>query len=140
MFVRCSVLEAGRSLTLAEKGGAGAEEVVAAPGFRLVATMNPGGDYGKRELSPALANRFTSVWVPPNDSLAELEAILRSHLEGRSPPALLIIQSTHRPDLGSHGGVAHSQLETTGLSRRLVVELCCTPFLGSTSKASSFLK
>ena len=78
-------MEAGRSLTLAEKGGAGAEEVVAAPGFRLVATMNPGGDYGKRELSPALANRFTSVWVPPNDSLAELEAILRSHLEGPLP-------------------------------------------------------
>jgi len=44
--------------------------------------MNPGGDYGKRELSPALVNRFTSVWVPPTKSLAELEAILRSHLEG----------------------------------------------------------
>ena len=38
----CSVLEAGRTLTLAEKGGAGAEEITAAPGFRLVATMNPG--------------------------------------------------------------------------------------------------
>ncbi len=80
----CSVLEAGRSLTLAEKGGAGAEEIVAAPGFRLVATMNPGGDYGKRELAPALANRFTSIWVAATSSLAELEAILRSHLQG--PP------------------------------------------------------
>ena len=55
------MLEPGRTLTLAEKGGAGAEVVTAAPGFRLVATMNPGGDYGKKELSPALSNRFTQV-------------------------------------------------------------------------------
>ena len=39
----CSVLEPGRSLTLAEKGGAGAQLIVAHPAFRLVATMNPGG-------------------------------------------------------------------------------------------------
>lgn len=38
----CSVLEPGRTLTLAEKGGAGAEVIHAAPGFRLFATMNPG--------------------------------------------------------------------------------------------------
>jgi midasin len=25
--------------------------------------MNPGGDYGKKELSPALRNRFTEIWV-----------------------------------------------------------------------------
>ncbi len=56
-----SVLEPGRTLTLAERGGAGAEVIVAAAGFRLVATMNPGGDYGKKELSPALSNRFTQV-------------------------------------------------------------------------------
>jgi midasin (ATPase involved in ribosome maturation) len=43
-----SVLEPGRTLTLAERGGEGAEVVVAAPGFRVVATMNPGGDYGKK--------------------------------------------------------------------------------------------
>ena len=36
-------------------------QVVAAPGFRLLATMNPGGDFGKKELSPALRNRFTEV-------------------------------------------------------------------------------
>lgn len=24
--------------------------------------MNPGGDYGKKELSPALRNRFTEIW------------------------------------------------------------------------------
>jgi midasin len=27
--------------------------------------MNPGGDFGKRELSPALRNRFTEIWVEP---------------------------------------------------------------------------
>ena len=37
-----SVLEPGRTLTLAEKGGAGAELIRAAPGFRIFATMNPG--------------------------------------------------------------------------------------------------
>lgn len=77
------MLEAGRSLTLAEKAGAGAEEITAAPSFRLVATMNPGGDYGKRELSPALFNRFTSIWVPPTTSLPELEAILHSAIVGK---------------------------------------------------------
>ncbi len=24
--------------------------------------MNPSGDHGKRELSPALRNRFTEIW------------------------------------------------------------------------------
>ena len=76
------MLEPGRTLTLAEKGGAGAEEVTAAPGFRLVATMNPGGDYGKRELSPALSNRFTTVWIPPVEDLSELAALLNARLAG----------------------------------------------------------
>jgi midasin len=75
-------LESGRSITLAERGGAGAEEIVAAPGFRIVATMNPGGDYGKRELSPALANRFTSIWVPAIDDIDELRDILDARLTG----------------------------------------------------------
>lgn len=25
--------------------------------------MNPSGDFGKKELSPALRNRFTEIWV-----------------------------------------------------------------------------
>lgn len=56
-----SVLEPGRTLLLAEKGGPVPEKIVAAEGFRVIATMNPGGDHGKRELSPALSNRFTQV-------------------------------------------------------------------------------
>lgn len=57
-----SVLEPGRSLLLAEKPET--EEVNASEDFRILATMNPGGDFGKRELSPALRNRFTEIWVP----------------------------------------------------------------------------
>lgn len=52
-----SVLEPERTLILAEKGGNDAEEseqdidiVHAQPGFELLATMNPGGDYGKKEV------------------------------------------------------------------------------------------
>ena len=74
-----SVLETGRTIVLAEKGGAqDLPAVVANESFKLVATMNPGGDYGKKELSPALRNRFTEIWVPSVDSRADLELIVRS--------------------------------------------------------------
>lgn len=61
-----SVLEPGRTLVLAEKGGVDIDEatIVANARFHVVATMNPGGDFGKKELSPALRNRFTEIWVP----------------------------------------------------------------------------
>lgn len=81
LFVN-SVLEQGRTLTLAESGKDGGEVVVAAEGFRIVATMNPGGDFGKRELSPALSNRFTQVWVPAIEAGAELLSILQARLAG----------------------------------------------------------
>ena len=67
-----SVLEPNRTILLAEKGS-GDAMVVAASGFQFLATMNPGGDYGKRELSPALRNRFTEIWVP---AISEREEIL----------------------------------------------------------------
>ena len=73
-----SVLEPGRTIVLAEQGGA--EElpaVRAADEFKLVATMNPGGDFGKKELSPALRNRFTEIWVPAVDSRSDLELIVQ---------------------------------------------------------------
>ncbi|RMZ52645.1 hypothetical protein APUTEX25_000764 [Auxenochlorella protothecoides] len=75
-----SVLEPGRTLTLAEKGGSAAEVIVAHPNFRVVATMNPGGDFGKKELSPALSNRFTTIWVPAATTPSELHAILSQRL------------------------------------------------------------
>jgi len=59
-----SVLEPGRLLVLAEKGGDTVEELRGHENFAVLATMNPGGDYGKKELSPALRNRFSEIWVP----------------------------------------------------------------------------
>ncbi len=56
-----SVLESERSLTVPEKANGGesnnSEQIVAHKNFCIVATMNPGGDFGKRELTPALRNR-----------------------------------------------------------------------------------
>ncbi|KAJ7124130.1 hypothetical protein C8R43DRAFT_1147589 [Mycena crocata] len=73
-----SVLEPGRSLVLAERGGDDLEHpsIQAVDSFKLIATMNPGGDYGKKELSPVLRNRFTEIWVPPVDGRQDLELIV----------------------------------------------------------------
>lgn len=60
---------------MAEKGGLSLEKITAHPNFLLLATMNPGGDYGKKELSPALRNRFTEIWVPSVTNLDELRRI-----------------------------------------------------------------
>lgn len=83
-----SVLEPAKFLLLAEKGGVRAaggtvcvEQVVAAEGFAVFATMNPGGDFGKRELSPAMRNRFTEVWVPAMNDLDDMRAILRDRMQ-----------------------------------------------------------
>ncbi|CAA2972808.1 midasin isoform X1 [Olea europaea subsp. europaea] len=70
-----SVLEPERKLSLAEKGGSDLESIIAHPNFFLLATMNPGGDYGKKELSPALRNRFTEIWVPSVSDTDELKSI-----------------------------------------------------------------
>ncbi|KAI8600925.1 P-loop containing nucleoside triphosphate hydrolase protein [Dissophora ornata] len=70
-----SVLEPQRLLVLAEKGGKSVEVMNGVPNFQFLATMNPGGDYGKKELSPALRNRFTEIWVPAvtdHDDLVEI--------------------------------------------------------------------
>ena len=65
------------------------EEVVAADSFCVFAAMNPGGDFGKRELSPALRNRFTEIWVTPFDAETDLLAIVAQRLdEKRYAPAV----------------------------------------------------
>jgi midasin len=75
-----SVLEPGRTLVLAEKSSADLDDVriVASDSFHLLATMNPGGDYGKKELSPALRNRFTEIWVPAFDDQTDVLEILEA--------------------------------------------------------------
>ncbi|KAL8774243.1 MAG: hypothetical protein Q9209_000994 [Squamulea sp. 1 TL-2023] len=74
-----SVLEPSRELFLAEKGINDAL-ITAATGFQFLATMNPGGDYGKKELSPALRNRFTEIWVPHASNQDEMQEILEHKL------------------------------------------------------------
>lgn len=82
-----SVLEPSRTILLAEKGLVDSN-IVAHTSFRFLATMNPGGDYGKRELSAALRNRLTEIWVPPltedKDILPILESRVKSGLPGAS--------------------------------------------------------
>ncbi|TMS12601.1 Midasin [Larimichthys crocea] len=78
-----SVLETEKSLVLAEKGSGDNDDVElirAAATFRLVATMNPGGDFGKKELSPALRNRFTEIWCPQSNSRSDLVQIIQHNL------------------------------------------------------------
>ena len=77
-----SVLEPGRSLVLAEKGVSDGDEskIVAHDQFQLFATMNPGGDFGKRELSPALRSRFTEIWIPPVSDLTDIDLVLKQSL------------------------------------------------------------
>uniref|UniRef100_A0A8B9KRB9 Midasin n=1 Tax=Astyanax mexicanus TaxID=7994 RepID=A0A8B9KRB9_ASTMX len=78
-----SVLETEKSLVLAEKGSGDDDDVeliIAGKKFRLVATMNPGGDFGKKELSPALRNRFTEIWCPQTNSRSDLMKIIQHNL------------------------------------------------------------
>ncbi|CAB4255465.1 similar to Saccharomyces cerevisiae YLR106C MDN1 Huge dynein-related AAA-type ATPase (midasin), forms extended pre-60S particle with the Rix1 complex (Rix1p-Ipi1p-Ipi3p) [Maudiozyma barnettii] len=74
-----SVLEPERSILLAEKGVTD-NFVTATEGFQFFATMNPGGDYGKKELSPALRNRFTEIWVPSMENFDDVNLIVSSRL------------------------------------------------------------
>jgi midasin (ATPase involved in ribosome maturation) len=83
-----SVLESSRTLVLAEKGAVNGTEnavIKAEANFHLFATMNPGGDFGKRELSPALRNRFTEIWVPPIEDWSDVDMVL-----SRALPSALV--------------------------------------------------
>ena len=78
-----SVLENERQITVPEKGGECIESITAHPAFRLLATMNPGGDFGKKELSAALRNRFTEIWVSSLSGLDDLKQIMIDRLKMR---------------------------------------------------------
>ncbi|MCD4785950.1 MAG: AAA family ATPase [Candidatus Eremiobacteraeota bacterium] len=58
-----SLLDGDRSLVLTEKSN---ERIEATPNFRVFATMNPAtSEYGgRKELSLAMRNRFSEMWVP----------------------------------------------------------------------------
>ncbi|CAF1119887.1 unnamed protein product, partial [Rotaria sordida] len=80
-----SVLEPEKELVLAEKGYNNDDQhidiIKAHEKFRLIATMNPGGDFGKKELSPALRNRFTEIWCTPSESIDDLYLIIIHNLK-----------------------------------------------------------
>ncbi|XP_037888619.1 midasin [Glossina fuscipes] len=86
------VLELERTVLLAEKGGITTSEstdekicqefvIQARDGFQFLATMNPGGDFGKKELSPALRNRFTEIWCQPSDTKEDLIQIANNCMQ-----------------------------------------------------------
>ncbi|XP_032952982.1 midasin isoform X1 [Rhinolophus ferrumequinum] len=92
-----SVLEVEKSLVLAEKGSLEdkdneVELLTAGKKFRILATMNPGGDFGKKELSPALRNRFTEIWCPQSTSREDLKQIISSNLR----PGLSLGRTDHK--------------------------------------------
>lgn len=108
-----SVLEPGRTLVLAEKSCSSSKpvealdeaQIFAATGFEVFATMNPGGDYGKKELSPALRNRFTEIWVPQVDDTNDILAIFAAKWAGpelhRFGPKILSFVNWFASQLGS---------------------------------------
>ena len=68
--------------------------------------MNPGGDYGKKELSPALSNRFTQIWVPGIEDGEELAAIVQSHLTGECCDCqLVLLLHRTRPECNSRPAI-----------------------------------
>eukprot|EP01080_Neovahlkampfia_damariscottae_P007220 gene7221-11536_t len=75
-----SVLEPERQLVLPEKGSESIEEINSNESFLIIATMNPGGDFGKKELSPALRNRFTEIYVPSLSIQDDLGLIIEDKL------------------------------------------------------------
>ena len=65
-----SVLEPERTLLVAEKGCSSGDQlymITAQEGFVLMATMNPGGDYGKKEVSIYLMVEYRNIQTPYNE-------------------------------------------------------------------------
>lgn len=84
-----SVLEPSRTILLAEKSTSSGSvnetnSITAQPSFRLFATMNPGGDFGKKELSPALRNRFTEIYVSNQQSREDMMQIITERFTNSS--------------------------------------------------------
>lgn len=67
------------SVTLAELGIVAVERH---KNFRIIGAMNPATDIGKRDLPPALRNRFTELWYPEPQSTEDLAMIASTYLQG----------------------------------------------------------
>jgi len=116
------VLEPERTILLAEKGGINenvlkktenSEFVIkASEGFQFFATMNPGGDFGKKELSPALRNRFTEIWCTAMYSDEDLRKI-----------AVNIMEITYRSNDPVISKIAQIIVKTVNVVKQLVEKL-----------------
>uniref|UniRef100_A0A914Z5M4 Midasin n=1 Tax=Panagrolaimus superbus TaxID=310955 RepID=A0A914Z5M4_9BILA len=73
------LLESSRTVLLTD-AGADAEVVVAHSDFQVVATMNPGTDHGKKELSKALRNRFTEIWCSCDHPVEDVKKIIAGRM------------------------------------------------------------
>ncbi|KOC69196.1 Midasin, partial [Habropoda laboriosa] len=108
-----SLLEPERKLLIAEKTSTEENETVtASEDFIFVGTMNPGGDYGKKELSPALRNRFTEIWCEGCVSLDDLKCIMvhNLHQEYKESVSTAVIEFL-------------KWLQTTEIGKKLVVSV-----------------
>ncbi|XP_078492436.1 midasin isoform X3 [Ciona intestinalis] len=83
-----SVLEPERTLVIPDKISMSSSIsdndgsfVVADTGFQFMSTMNPGGDFGKKELSPALRNRMTEIWCSGVNEHCDLINIVQHNLK-----------------------------------------------------------
>lgn len=80
-----SLLEPERTLLIVEKGidlndANNSETIVANERFLFISTMNPSGDFGKKELSPALRNRFTEIWCETCTDREDIIAIIERNV------------------------------------------------------------
>ncbi|XP_073983569.1 midasin isoform X4 [Rhodnius prolixus] len=76
-----SLLEPERMLLISEKGSGDELEITAEKDFRFISTMNPGGDFGKKELSPALRNRLSEIWCEGPKSQTDLIQIIEHNVK-----------------------------------------------------------
>ncbi|KAM3143024.1 hypothetical protein pb186bvf_004842 [Paramecium bursaria] len=62
--------------------------------FAIVAAMNPSGDWGKKELTPALRSRFTEIFAenPLKGSIEDIKSIINQYEKYYSEDLSLIIQ------------------------------------------------
>ncbi|VVC30846.1 ATPase, dynein-related, AAA domain,von Willebrand factor, type A,AAA+ ATPase domain,P-loop [Cinara cedri] len=89
-----SLLEPERKLLVTEKNDIDINsEILAHTDFCFFGTMNPGGDYGKKELSPALRNRLTEIWCESCLENEDLVKIISHSFSLFHQDSLLLSQS-----------------------------------------------
>lgn len=111
-----SLLEPERKILVSEKMDLQEiEEVTAHEDFHFIGTMNPGGDYGKKELSPALRNRLTEIWCESCSEEADLLQIITHNIRSQVHES--------KEDLGRHMLDFLSWLQKSSIGKRLTVSI-----------------